>query len=211
MITRRTIVSLASDRVQELEREELVRLGETIRLPGFRPGKIPKQILQQRYGERARRAAAQKVVSEAIEELRRDGSLPSSIEVRENEVEITSTHLPSLPNFDPSTMHIDASGERAHRKQQVLDHLNVAYDFPIADQLVDREFAAIWAAAEAQSPFAEEDRNALAAELRPIAERRVRLGIVIMELARRAGLRASSPEELEDLVIDFLLGSDPNG
>jgi FKBP-type peptidyl-prolyl cis-trans isomerase (trigger factor) len=86
-------------------------------------------------------------------------------------------------------------------RQQVMDRLDAAYDFPLAPSLVDREFAAIRAAAEQQgSPVTPE----IDAELRVIAERRVRLGAVVAELARRWEL---GRDAMEDKVVARILES----
>jgi FKBP-type peptidyl-prolyl cis-trans isomerase (trigger factor) len=63
---------------------------------------------------------------------------------------------------------------------------------------VEREFQGIWRAAQAQGLSGEE----AAVELRAIAERRVRTGIVIAELARR---RQISGPAMEDRVADLLI------
>jgi hypothetical protein len=42
-------------------------------------------------------------------------------------------------------------------------------------------------------------------ELRSIAERRLRLGLVLAEFARRFGMQAAIGAELEDLTIDHIL------
>ncbi len=42
--------------------------------------------------------------------------------------------------------------------------------------------------------------------MRAIAERRLRLGFLLSEIARRLELRAERASDLEDLVIDSLIG-----
>jgi trigger factor len=91
---------------------------------------------------------------------------------------------------DPEGDEIAAS----HLKQQVLDRLAESYDFPIPPGLVQHELAAIWTAADAQLRPSGDERDALAAELTRIAERRVRLGIVVSALARAHALRVSDEE-----------------
>lgn len=75
-----------------------------------------------------------------------------------------------------------------HLRQQVLDYLDTAYRFPVAPQLAAREHAVIRRAADealASAPTTLADREAIEAELSAIAERRVRLGAVIVEMTRR--------------------------
>ncbi len=96
---------------------------------------------------------------------------------------------------------------RQHVKLQVLDRLDAAYSFPILPFLIEREYAAIWKAAESQAeiPAAAAGREALAAEFRAIAERRLRLGMVVAEIARRNDIHSRHGAEIEDQVVDLLL------
>jgi len=70
-------------------------------------------------------------------------------------------------------------------------------------RLIEREFAAIWKAVEAQGEISAGAE--MATEFRAIAERRVRLGMVIAELARRSSVRVQDSAELEDKVVDLLV------
>jgi FKBP-type peptidyl-prolyl cis-trans isomerase (trigger factor) len=84
-----------------------------------------------------------------------------------------------------------------HLKEQVLDYLDAAYSFPLAPILVERELVAIWPAAEAELDASGTDaatKQAAIDELRVIAERRVRLGAVIAELARRYEIHPSAAD-----------------
>jgi FKBP-type peptidyl-prolyl cis-trans isomerase (trigger factor) len=89
----------------------------------------------------------------------------------------------------------------------VLDRVDATYRIGLWPRIVEHEFAAIWKAAESQGdmPEGKEERAALETELRRIAERRARLGVVIAELARRFGIQAAHAAELEDLVADRLV------
>ena len=86
-------------------------------------------------------------------------------------------------------------------KRNVLDALADRYDFEAPPGLVGQEFEAIWkqveeareknelSAEEAAKPAEE-----LEAEYRSIAERRVRLGLVLAEVGRRNGIEVSQDE-----------------
>jgi hypothetical protein len=206
-------VRVAANRLDSLKARRLEELGKTIRLPGFRPGKIPLNVLEKRYGSKARSEAANRLAAEAADRIFATGGLASEIDALSGsdsgdlELRIVVTHMPDLPALDLTKLAIErlsASPEdveaagltevaaselfRDHLGQQVLDALDAAYSFPIAPVLVEREFAAIRQAAESQlEPGAanSETRESITAELRVIAERRVRLGAVVAELARR--------------------------
>jgi len=61
-----TVVLPASD-IETRRSERLVSLGKTLRLPGFRPGKVPIPVVRQRYGS----AVAAEVVEESVNEAAR--------------------------------------------------------------------------------------------------------------------------------------------
>jgi trigger factor len=89
-------------------------------------------------------------------------------------------------------------------KRALLDALDSRHDIPLPARMVDAEFDAIWAqvqADEAKEGRAPEDEGkseeTLKAEYRRIAERRVRLGLVLAEIGRREGV-AITDQELTD-------------
>jgi FKBP-type peptidyl-prolyl cis-trans isomerase (trigger factor) len=218
--------------VEQAVEEQLARLGKSVRLPGFRPGKIPAAVLKQRYGAQARKEAVNRVAAETAQRVLPKGSVPASFDLRAGaeagdlEFHATVTHLPDLPPVDFSQFTIErlnataadlqsaglaaedaAALFRQHVKLQVLDRLDAAYPIPLLPFLIEREYAAIWMAAESQAeiPAGAAEREAVSAELRAIAERRLRLGIVVAEIARRNDIRSRHGAEIEDQVVDLLL------
>jgi FKBP-type peptidyl-prolyl cis-trans isomerase (trigger factor) len=71
--------------------------------------------------------------------------------------------------------------------------------------LIDREFSQIWKAAQSQAEIPADVKPQVKTELRAIAERRLRLGWVVAELARRNAIQAAQGAELEDKVIDHFV------
>jgi hypothetical protein len=119
------------------------------------------------------------------------------------ECRLCLTYLPDLPAVDFATLVVERltdpgqdetrSGAALddHLRRQVLDFLNASYPFPIARPLIERELAAIRQTAEselADDSLSPQERRSWDEELRQIAERRVRLGAVVNEMARRYGL-----------------------
>lgn len=101
-----------------------------------------------------------------------------------------------------------ASITRMKLKQQILDALDKAHDFPLPETLVANEFDNIWkqltqSLEQAGRSFADEGKSEddLKAEYRKIAERRVRLGLVIGEIGEKSGLQVSQ-EELRRALIE---------
>ncbi len=93
---------------------------------------------------------------------------------------------------------------RAHVKRALLDKLDAAHSFELPKGMVDAEFDQIWQQVEA-SERDEEDKDKseddLKKEYREIAERRVRLGLVLAEIGKRAGVQVPS-DELQRAMID---------
>ena len=90
---------------------------------------------------------------------------------------------------------------RAKWKRGLLDTLDKKYDFDLPQGLVDQEFEAIWRQVETEQTqsgksFADEGTTEEAAksDYRKIAERRVRLGLVLAEIGEEAGVKVSQDE-----------------
>jgi trigger factor len=91
---------------------------------------------------------------------------------------------------------------RLRIKRQLLDALAKQVDFALPDGMVDAEFNQIWQRIEADLKEGRQDEDdkgkdeaTLRAEYRAIAERRVRLGLLLADIGRVNGLTVS-PEEL---------------
>jgi trigger factor len=90
---------------------------------------------------------------------------------------------------------------RMHLKRRILDALDRMHDFPLPPAMVEAEFAAIWAQVEAElagegKTAADEGKTEeeLKAEYRKIAERRVRLGLVLGKLGEQNGIQITADE-----------------
>jgi trigger factor len=97
--------------------------------------------------------------------------------------------------------HEYASVARSKLKRQLLDQIEKAHSFELPPTLVDNEFGAIWQQLEANlknasKTFADEGKSEedVRAEYRKIAERRVRLGLVIGEIADKNELKITQDE-----------------
>jgi len=80
---------------------------------------------------------------------------------------------------------------RSRVKRQLLDRLAEGHDFPVPESMIDAEFDAIWKqieqdkeAGKLDSEDSEKDEDELKSDYRDIAERRVRLGLLISEVGR---------------------------
>ncbi|CAN7422728.1 trigger factor [Rhizobium sp. LjRoot30] len=94
-----------------------------------------------------------------------------------------------------------SSVARQKVKRQILDQLDAVYQFETPGRLVDAEFDNIWRQintdlAQSGKTFEDEDTTEEKAreEYRKLAERRVRLGLVLSEIGEKAGIQVSDEE-----------------
>ena len=89
---------------------------------------------------------------------------------------------------------------RTHMKRKLLDQLAAAHDFAVPETMVEAEFEQIWrqleheASHEADPEKARADMEAERGDYRAIAERRVRLGLLLSEIGNRNGIGVTEAE-----------------
>ena len=93
------------------------------------------------------------------------------------------------------------SMSRMKVKRALLDRLSEQADFPVPQGMVDAEFGGIWQRVEADMKAGRlddddkgKDEEALRAEYRAIAERRIRLGLLLSEIGRTNNIAVSGEE-----------------
>ena len=91
---------------------------------------------------------------------------------------------------------------RMRLKRELLDSLANTASFPVPSSMVENEFSQIWQrveadlkAGKADDEDKDKDEDTLKAEYRGIAERRVRLGLLLAEIGRANGIQVQ-PDEL---------------
>jgi trigger factor len=102
-----------------------------------------------------------------------------------------------------------AEVSRMKLRQQVMDALDKAHDFTLPERLVENEFEGIWqqvtqSLARAKKTFADEGKTEeeMRAEYRKIAERRVRLGLVIGEIGEKGKFEVKEEETRQALIAE---------
>ncbi len=100
-----------------------------------------------------------------------------------------------------------ARASREKVKRQLLDKLDGLYSFELPEGLVSQEFESIWTQVTREQQaagrsFADENttEEAARADYRKIAERRVRLGLLLAEVGTRAELKVSDEEMTQALI-----------
>jgi trigger factor len=94
-----------------------------------------------------------------------------------------------------------AGASRFKLKRALLDQLDTKHDFPLPPKMVEAEFAAIWQQVEQDKEAGQlppedvkKSDKKLKEEYRKIAERRVRLGLVLAEIGRANNVQVTDQE-----------------
>ena len=80
-------VVLAAAEVEEKMHFKLQQIAETVRLPGFRPGKVPPKILRQRYGSRVMGEVLEEAVNDSSQQILKEKGLRP---VSQPDIQVTS-------------------------------------------------------------------------------------------------------------------------
>lgn len=116
--------------------------------------------------------------------------------------------LADLQNAVRANIEADyAKASRSKLKRSLLDALDKKFTFELPEGLVEQEFSTIWSQLEDErrrsgKSFADEGTTEEAArdEYRKIAERRVRLGLVLAEIGQGAGVKVEDKDVTDALV-----------
>jgi trigger factor len=88
-LQRRMTVEVPVDQVNQAVESRLKSLARTVRLDGFRPGKVPLKVVRQRFGERARQEAYGELIQSTFQEAAVEQNLrpagEPSIELKEKD------------------------------------------------------------------------------------------------------------------------------
>jgi len=182
-------------------------LGSGTFIPGFEDGLIGAKAGENRdvnvtfpaeyhAPEMAGKAALFKVV---VKEIKSPEETPIDDELAKK---LGLDSLATLKDKVREQLESDFKGaSRMHMKRRVLDALDTAHDFPLPPAMVEHEFANIWAQVEEElkregKTAADEGKteDELKAEYRKIAERRVRLGLVLGKLGEQNGITVAGDE-----------------
>jgi trigger factor len=116
--------------------------------------------------------------------------------------------LDALKDAIRTTLQRDLDAQsRRKLKKELLDALDTKYGFELPQTLVEQEFAAVWSQVVADlknnnRTFSDEGttEDEAKAEYRRIAERRVRLGLVLAQIGEKAEVKVSDDEVTQALV-----------
>jgi trigger factor len=102
-----------------------------------------------------------------------------------------------------------AGATRFKLKRALLDQLDTKHDFPLPPKMVEAEFASIWQQVQQDKEAgnlppedSEKSDEKLQEEYRKIAERRVRLGLVLAEIGRANNVQVTDQEVNEAMMTE---------
>ncbi len=202
----------------------LEALGRSVSLPADTAGGTPSAAIASRYGAQARHDILRRIAATLIDlHLNARGTIVAECELLPEtasggaDFRVAATDLTVLPPFTFTDWRIeipipgagitpaDAAPGGAVR-EKILDWMDAAYRYPILPSLVERELAGLLRTPEIAAIARDgEGAEALRDELRALAERRLRLGFLVLEIARRLGLSGGDGAALEDAVIAHIL------
>lgn len=211
-------ISVDGERIRLAVKARLQEISRTARVPGFRLGRAPLALLSNRFGDRLRIAAVDHLALDVARMLIAERNLePASrprisidndctsgpvtftlfLEVMPRVVltSIDGFRLQRLrvPNADSAL--IEQANDYLHR--QLFDKLLAGHDFSVPQDLVENEYKEIRHGCEMQIGEAVDEKLDL--ELRLLAERRIRLAILLTEIGRRHGIHVQR-REVEALI-----------
>lgn len=112
---RRLTVRIPTEQLEKRVQARLDELSRTVRLKGFRPGRIPAAVLEQKFGTETRKKAYSELISSSYQEALRQQNLrpaiPPSITAQplsNSEISYTATFevMPELPKIDVAGLRI---------------------------------------------------------------------------------------------------------
>ena len=79
-LERKLTVSVPAERLETTIRTRLRELSRSVRLKGFRPGKIPEKVIEQRYGRQVRSDALSELIRDSFNEAVRQENLRPAVQ-----------------------------------------------------------------------------------------------------------------------------------
>ena len=190
-LERKLTVTLPAERLQTQIQSRMRELGQTVRIKGFRPGKVPARVIEQRYGQQVRAEALQELVRDSFEEActqqkLRPAVAPAISSMKADagaDVEYTAT-VEVMPELDT----LDISGLQITRTVSSVEDADI-------DNMIDtlRQQRRSWVVAERASAATDlvvAEFSAIANGVRHPAEGSERVGTIIGSASLGEGFEA---------------------
>ncbi len=114
-LERKLTVKIPSERYESRVQERMRELGRSVRLKGFRPGKVPAKVIEQRFGAQIRNEAMSDVIGSSFQEAVRKENLRPAVapsirtqEAPKGEIEYVATFevVPELGPIDVASLDV---------------------------------------------------------------------------------------------------------
>lgn len=198
-------VSIPAERVGAAVDARLLEMGRSIPVPGFRPGRAPLAVLRGRHGHRVRGFVIDRmainIARRLITEQRLEPIGRPTIRIDETYSQASATvEFTLLLEVFPQIEITPFSGIRLKRlrppsgdpalaeeassclRRELFDALMARHTFAVPEDMVENEYRRIVAGFEVEVGDAVDAE--LEQELRGIAERRIRLALLLTEIGR---------------------------
>jgi trigger factor len=116
-LERKLTVKFPAEQFESRVRQRISELGRNVRLKGFRPGKVPAKVIEQRFGEQVRSEVLSDLIGSTFREAVQQQNLQpvanpgidTDGKPRDGEIAYTATFevMPDLPVVDVSILKID--------------------------------------------------------------------------------------------------------
>src|SRR5204863_8321669 len=81
-LKRELTITIPASEVEDKVTKRLGEIGQAVRIPGFRPGKVPLQLLRKRYGPAVRGEVLESAVQDSSAEAMRERNLRPALPPR---------------------------------------------------------------------------------------------------------------------------------
>lgn len=116
-LERKLTVKFPAEQFETKVRQRITELGRSVRLKGFRPGKVPPRVIEQRFGEQVRGEALSDLIGSTFSEAVRTQNLTpvanpnidTDGKPKDGEIAYTATFevMPELPTVEVALLKID--------------------------------------------------------------------------------------------------------
>lgn len=110
-------VVVSAQKIDDHVKAELQKVGQKVKIPGFRPGKIPFDVLQKRYGQSVMGEVVERAVNDATRDLmkehelvpalRPDVSITKFDEGKDLEFSVSLEVMPKAPEVDYKSISLE--------------------------------------------------------------------------------------------------------
>lgn len=138
-------VTVPAGEIDQAVESRLQELGKRVKMPGFRPGKIPTKVLKMKYGKSVMgevlEQTTNRITKEALDEKEVKPALPPNIEItsydegKDLECSIVCEVLPELPEVKFEEIELEkpvceVTDEQLDEELKKLAELQVSYEAP---------------------------------------------------------------------------------